>query len=137
LLHSFGAGIGVSHLKDAFFVPVIPGIIAAPLIVIPEYETNLEQCWYLAHEIGHLACTPGGNRGCLLYDKDEARANIWAAQALIPLERIQNYMNASLDAMIAALSSHYTDLPLRACKLRRLAARIAQFRLESLKQEVA
>jgi hypothetical protein len=47
------------------------------------------------------------------------------------------YANASEDAMVAALSAHYEDLPLVECPQRDLAGYIASIRLRALREEVA
>ncbi len=73
----------------------------------------------------------------MFYGKEENQAERWAACALIPESRIRAYGNASEDAMMAALSSHYEDLPLEDCPARRLAAKIARTRLHVLSLEVA
>jgi hypothetical protein len=69
--------------------------------------------------------------------KQEFRADVWAVCALIPFDRIQAHQNACEDAMIAALSAHFEDIPLTDCPVRRLAGRIAQIRLQTLSTEVA
>ena len=108
----------------------------ASSIFVPQGFGLLAQFWALAHELGHLALHVGP-RGALLYSMDEARADVWAASALIPKARIQSYANASPDAFIGALSAHYEDLPLEDCPARSLAAQIAALRLHTLAQEVS
>jgi hypothetical protein len=102
-----------------------------PAIILPLHDDGLLAFWVFAHELFHLAHHTGP-RGALLYGQAEARADRWAAQALIPRARIQAHGNASLDAFIAALSAHYEDLPLYDCPARRLAAHIAAIRLGAL-----
>jgi hypothetical protein len=121
---------------------VVPGPVSAgayfpgsdwelPVIAIPEDAPPLERIWTLAHELGHLV-QHAGPKGELMWSKNEAQANRWAACALIPEARIQAYQNASLDAFVGALSAHYEDLPLTSCAARRLAGRIARLRLKSM-----
>ena len=103
------------------------------MILLPQSAHGLRAYWSLAHELGHLV-RHVGPRGELLNSKDEVQADQWAACALIPLARIQAYQNASPDAMIAALSAHYEDIPLIDCESRRLAGRIARIRLRALEE---
>jgi len=100
-------------------------------VILLPWVTGLREVWLLAHELGHLV-QHAGPRGELLYSKDEAQANRWAARALIPEKRVRAYANASLDAFIGALSAHYEDLPLEDCPARRLAAHIARIRLKAV-----
>ena len=100
-------------------------------IGLPMNAGPLETAWLLAHELGHLS-QHEGPRGELLYSKDEAQADRWAACALIPESAVRRYQNASEDAFIAALSKHYEDLPLSPTPTRRLAVRIARIRLSLL-----
>lgn len=103
----------------------------APAIFVPRAAHALARVWGLSHEIGHLV-QHSGPRGELMWAKGEAQANRWAACALIPQERIRAHKNASLDAMVAALSAHFEDIPLEDCPARRLAAKIARIRLRAL-----
>lgn len=102
-----------------------------PVIAIPEDAPPLARIWTLAHELGHLV-QHAGPKGELMWSKNEAQANRWAACALIPEARIQEHQNACLDAFVGALSAHYEDLPLTSCASRRLAGRIARIRLRTL-----
>jgi len=120
--------------KGAFFAASLdPG--APAVIVIPQGYGLLERSWSLAHELGHLV-NHNGAKGSLFWRKNEAKANHWAACALIPRLRIQHYANASEDAMIAALSVHFEDLPFKDCHVRRLAGRIGKIRLKAISTEV-
>ena len=130
---SLRIGVGYTDIPIGLYYPSINGIGA---IVVPEAAGPLERTWVLAHELGH-ALQHSGAKSTWSYSKGEAQASRWAACALIPLERIRLYGNASMDAMLAALSAHYEDLPLWDCPARQLAAKIARFRLDSLAQEVA
>jgi Zn-dependent peptidase ImmA (M78 family) len=107
-----------------------------PSIFIPKTAGILEQFWMLAHELGHLL-NHRGYINAMSRDRQESQAERWAACALIPFDRIAAYSNACEDAMIAALSAHYEDLPYEDCPARELAGKIARIRLESLAQEVA
>lgn len=109
----------------------MPGPEGVAVIGIPEDRGPLGRTWGLAHELGHLV-QHTGPRGALLWSKDEAQANRWAACALIPEAAIRRHANASLDAFIGALSRHYEDIPLIDCPERALAAEIARIRLQSL-----
>lgn len=101
-----------------------------PVIFVPSGAGPLATHWWLAHELGHLCYHRQTNR--LMWWKREAKANQWAAAALIPVERIRAYRNASMDAFVGALSAHYEDLPMEDCPARRMAGRIAKIRLNSL-----
>ena len=126
-------GIAYANIPMGLYFPSLGG---ASVIVLPEFAGPLELIWNLAHELGH-AMQHSGPKGCLSYGKEESQASRRAACALIPLERIRAYGNASLDAMIAALSANYEDIPYTDCPSRVLAAEIARYRLDSLAQEVA
>jgi len=102
------------------------------VIVLPTGLGLLDETWQLAHELGHLMLHPGGYISEHTYQQQEARANAWAARALIPEAAIRRHRNASLDAFIAALSRHYQDLPYEDCQERRLAAEIAAYRLRGM-----
>lgn len=106
-----------------------------PVVILPKGVGALRAAWLLAHEIGHLV-QHAGPRGELLYGKDEAQADRWAAKALIPEAAVRKHHNASVDAFIAALSVHFQDIPLNDCPERRLAAEIATIRIKSV-EEVA
>ncbi len=123
--------------------PIIPaayiGQVPHPgysVILIPQGLDNLDECWQLAHELGHLVLHPGGYISEWTYRKQEAQATRWAAQALIPEAAVRRHRNACQDAFIAALSAHFGDIPLRDCPQRRLAAEIAAVRLRVM-EEVA
>ena len=133
LAASIGVGIGYAPIPFGLFYPSMMGV---PVVLLPEDAGPLEMIWSLAHELGH-AIRHSGPKGSLSYGKEEAQASRWAACALIPYERIAAYGNASEDAMVAALSAHYEDLPYEDCPARALAGSIARIRLESLAQEVA
>ena len=124
--------MGEANIPFGVFLADVGGV---PVILIPKGSSGLERAWVLAHEIGHLV-HHAGPRGGLLYDKDEGKADLWAARALIPEAAVRRHRNASLDAFIGALSKHYEDLPMRDCPQRRLAAKIASIRLRAL-EEVA
>lgn len=102
------------------------------VILIPDRWGNLERCWGIVHELGHLRMH-SGPKGSLSWYRNEAQANRWAACALIPEARILPHQNASMDTLIDALSSHYQNIPFEDCPLRRLAARISRHRLVALK----
>lgn len=106
------------------------------VIGIPREAHGLERFWLLAHELGHLV-QHTGPKGPSSYGKDEASANRWAVEALIPERRVRAHDNASEDSFIAALSAHYEDLPMESGPARTLAARIASIRLSSLKEGAA
>jgi hypothetical protein len=133
LAASLGVGIGYADIPLGLFYPALMGV---PVIVLPSRAGPLETIWALAHELGH-ALRHSGPKGSLSYGKEEDQASRWAACALIPYDRIMSYRNASMDAMVAALSAHYEDLPLEDCPSRELAGKIAQHRLDALAQEVA
>jgi hypothetical protein len=128
-------GVHVIYV-DIPFGLYLPNVNGVQIIELPERVGELEMIWSLAHELGH-ALQHSGPKGARSYGKEEAQANRWAAQALIPFDRIAAYGNACEDAMVAALSAHYEDLPYEDCPARELAGRIARIRLESLIQEVA
>lgn len=133
LAWDLGAVVVSGDVPTAFVcLPEEPG--QAAVIGIPRDAHGLERYWLLAHELGHLA-QHAGPKGPASYGKDEAAADRWAAQALIPERRVRAHGNASLDAFLAALSVHYQDLgdgPERA-----LAARIAGIRLSILGEGAA
>lgn len=127
-----GAGVADAPVPFGLF---FPDVIGVPVILLPQGAGPLERTWHLAHELGHLILHTGP-RGDFLHGKDEAQADRWAAQALIPHAAVLRYRNASLDAFIGALSKHYEDIPFTDCPARKLAARIARIRLRTL-EEVA
>lgn len=139
-LETFAWDLGVAVVlgpvsKGAYFVANLePGSPA--VIAIPQNYGPLARTWALAHELGHLV-QHAGPKGEMFHRKDEAQANRWAGCALIPFARIQAYLNACEDSMVAALSAHYEDIPMRDCPARRLAGRIAKIRLHALSLEVA
>jgi len=106
-----------------------------PVVILPMRGGLLRISWLLAHELGHLTLH-GGYTSRWTHDRQENQANAWAARALIPASSIKRHRNASLDAFIGALSSHYEHLPLVDCPQRRLAAEIATIRLKAV-EEVA
>lgn len=124
-----GVPVAVDGFPVAVFVPLSRG---GPMIGLPEGKGPLEHAWNLAHELGHAILHAGPIPRAR--SKQEAQANRWAACALIPEARIQHHQNASLDAFIGALSAHYEEIPLEACETRKLAARIARFRLKVLEE---
>lgn len=128
------ARIGVADIGgEAIFFPADWAKNEPPVILIPEGAGPLRRVWLLAHELGHLMQHEGYTPS---RTKQEAQANRWAACALIPESRIDLYENACPDAFIAALSAHYEDLPPMDCPSRRLAARIANIRLEALQAKI-
>lgn len=129
----FGCLVGVADLGDQALFIVGEG--SDPHVILLPASRGLQSTWLLAHELGHLV-QHAGPRGRMLQDKDESQADRWAARALIPESRILEHHNACTDALIAALSAHYEELPLHDCPSRRLAARIARIRLQTL-QDVA
>ncbi|WP_316411292.1 ImmA/IrrE family metallo-endopeptidase [Mesoterricola sediminis] len=126
-------GVGFADVPFGLYYPNIMGV---RVIVIPNGVSPLMRIWALAHELGH-AFQHSGAKGSLSYRKEEVQASRWAAQALIPIQRICMYQNASIDAFIGALSAHYEDIPFEDCPARDLAASIAKYRLSALAQEVA
>jgi Zn-dependent peptidase ImmA (M78 family) len=100
----------------------------APAIFVPISVGPLEKIWLLCHELGHLVLHDG-YAGPLQWNRQESMAERWAACTMIPEQRIRAHDNASLDALIAALSAHYEDIPLIDCPARYLAAKIARIRL--------
>lgn len=126
---SLGAVVAYGPVSTGAFFPGSDWEL--PVIAVPEDAPPLERIWTLAHELGHLV-QHVGPKGELMWSKNEAQANRWAACALIPEARIQAHQNASLDAFVGALSAHYEDLPLMNCTQRRLAGRIARIRLKSI-----
>lgn len=104
--------------------------LGGPMILIPSGLSPLESIWDLAHEVGHAVAHEGPRNGSKR--KQEVQANRWAACALIPWGRIQEYQNACLDVFIGALWKHYEEFPFEDCPARRLAARIAKYRLEAM-----
>jgi hypothetical protein len=129
LAWDLGAVVSHGPIESAGIVFVKPP--GFHVICLPEYLGKLDEMWQFAHEVGHLTLHRGYTTQWA-HDRQEAAANRWAACALIPEERIQQYGNASLDAFIGALSAHYEDLPLENCEVRRLAAKIATIRLRAL-----
>ena len=127
-----GVRIGHAETPIGIYLPCFRGV---PVIILPFDAPPLEMTWLLAHELAHAVLHTGAKNEWS-YSKGEAQANRWAARALIPEARIHAYANASLDAFIGALSAHYEDLPLEDCPARRLAAKIATYRLRAL-EEVA
>jgi hypothetical protein len=120
--------------KGAFFAAGLrPG--APAVVVIPQDYGPLEQIWSLAHELGHLV-QHTGPKGKMFHRKSESQANRWAAKALVPEARIMIHQNACTDAIIAALSVHYEDIPFINCPTRRLAAKIAKIRLKILEETI-
>ena len=119
--------------EEAVFFPPDPERQEPPVIVLPVHVGHLRLCWLMAHELAHLVMH-SGPKGPFTYRRDEQRAHRWAACALIPEDRIRMYGNASTDAMIAALSANFEDIPMKACQLRALAAEIASHRLRALKE---
>lgn len=132
-LSSNRIGLGFADIPFGLFIPSVLGV---PVVLLPRDATPLERMWAMAHELGH-AILHSGAKSEWSYTKGEAQANRWAASALIPNERIQTYLNACEDSMVAALSAHYEDIPLIDCSVRRLAGRIARIRLQTLSTEVA
>lgn len=134
-LEEFAELLGAATFATRASVPAYwPGDLdTAPGIFIPERFGPLERTWALAHELGHLV-QHSGPRGELLWAKDEAAANRWAACALIPERRVQAYKNASQDAFVAALSRNFEDLPAWDCPARRLAGKIAAIRLKAIRE---
>lgn len=125
---ALGAGVGEADIPSGLFLADVLGV---PVILLPRGEVGLTRMWIFAHELGHLV-QHSGPRGSHLYGKDEAQANRWAAQALIPDSAVRRHRNASLDAFIGALSAHYEHIPYKDCPQRRLAAEIAAHRLRGL-----
>ena len=105
------------------------------VVILPAAAEGLRRAWLLAHELAHLLMHRGYASGWTR-SQQEARANAWAARALIPEAAVRRHRNASMDAFIAALSAHYEDLPSEDCPQRRLAAEIAHIRLKAV-EEVA
>ena len=133
-MEEMGALGGKAAIGDeAMFFPADPSRNEPPVILIPSDAGPLRQIWLLAHEIGHLMQHGGYTPA---RSKQECQANRWAACALIPQARIEAHGNASLDAFIGALSSHYEDIPLEDCATRRLAAKISQIRLGLLRSKL-
>lgn len=131
-----GASVVFGPVPHGIYFPGWPDQGEPPVIGIPRDAGPLERVWTLAHELGHLT-QHAGPKGDLLWGKNEAQANRWAACVLIPEARIQAHSNASLDAFVAALSAHYGGLPPNNCPARRLAGKIARIRLSTLKHQVA
>ena len=125
---SQGAVLAYADIPFSVFLPDVEGV---RVIILPNGLGLLDECWSLAHELGHLV-KHSGPKGVRSHGKEEAQANQWAARALIPSARIRHHQNASLDTFIGALSAHYEELPLWDCPQRRLAARIAEIRLGAL-----
>lgn len=118
---------------------VKPGMVwdlDGPLcIAVPGYAGNLAKCWAVAHELGHLHLHHGRATEWL-HDKREEEASAWAARALIPVDRVRRYKNASLDAFIAALWRNYEEFPVGNSGVRMLAAAIAHHRLKYLEKVI-
>jgi len=132
-LEQFAEQLGTPVVVDGFPVAVfVPAAAGGPMIGLPEGKGPLEHAWNLAHELGHLVQHTGPLPRSRA--KQEAQANRWAACALIPEARIQLYQNASVDAFIGALSANYEEIPPENCASRKLAARIARFRLKALEE---
>ena len=130
----------LSAVADHMAVPVkekpaprsafLPKDSEGPLIIVPAGLHPLGRIWALAHELGHARLHSGPIP--LAKGRQASQANRWASCALIPESRINVHRNASLDAMIAALSAHYEDIPYIDCPARSLAARIGRYRLQAL-----
>jgi Zn-dependent peptidase ImmA (M78 family) len=134
---AMGCHVGYASIgEEAIYFPPDLARKEPPVILLPKGIGPLRACWLLAHELGHLV-QHSGPKGRLFYGKEESQAKRWAACALIPWARIRHHGNASMDAMVAALSAHYEDLPLFDCEVRRLAGDIATIRLKYLTMEVA
>lgn len=133
-MEAFAWDLGAVVLIGPSPAPVyFPEELGDPVILIPDDMGPLATAWALAHELGHLV-QHAGAKTCHTRGRDEAAADRWAACALIPEARIRSHANASLDAFVGALSAHYEDLPLTDCPARRLAGRIAQVRLRSVRE---
>ena len=129
-LEAFAESMGALVAYGVFPAAFLPEGDGGPIIFIPSSANGLERIWLLAHEIGHLLRHSG--QPPYMKGKQEFAADVWAARALLPCERIQAHGNACPDAFIGAISAHYEDLPLIDCPARRLASQIAQIRLGSL-----
>jgi hypothetical protein len=103
-----------------------------PVILLPTGTSPLRTAWLLAHELGHLH-QHEGPKTAWTHGRDEARADRWAACALIPEAAVRRHRNACEDAFIAALSRHYEELPMHGCPSRGLAGRIAGIRLRCIR----
>lgn len=129
-----GCRVGYADIgEDAIYIAPDADYGEPPVILIPTGIGLLRQAWLMAHELAHLVMH-SGPKSKLTYRRDETRADLWAACALIPEARIQDYQNACQDVFIGALSAHYEDIPLEICELRDLAADIATIRLRALKE---
>ena len=133
-IESRGAVILRAHIGDAGLFVAGEGKLP-PAVILPIQVGQLRHVWLLAHELGHLVLH-GGYISRWAHDRQEAAADRWAARALIPASSVRRHRNASVDAFIGALSSHYEDIPLHDCPQRRLAAEIATIRLNAV-EEVA
>lgn len=123
-----GIAVVAGEVPHAAYFPAYDGL---PAVIVSPMGGPLETMWAIAHELGH-AVQHSGPKGPRSHSKEEHQANKWAACALIPEARIQHYGNASVDAFIGAISSHYEEIPFSDCPTRRLAARIAKYRLKAL-----
>ncbi len=125
-----GAGVADADIPFGLFFPDVEGV---PVILLPKDSGPLQRMWYLAHEVGHLLLHRGyaSQWAC---DRQESRADRWAARALIPESAVRRHQNASVDAFIGALSAHYEDIPLVDCPQRRLAGMIAIIRIGAVEE---
>ena len=134
---NFGARVTQADIGDeALYVAPDQALGQPPAIILPIYAPPLLMMWLMAHELAHMFLHGSGYLSQLQRDRQESDAERWAARALIPQARIRHHKNASVDAFMGALSSHYEDLPLVDCEARRLAAHIATIRLKAV-EEVA
>ena len=134
-LVSMAEDLAIPVVEDIAPRPVFVGADnGGPLILIPQGLSPLHRMWALAHELGHAVRHSGPLP--LARGKQEAQANHWAACALIPESRVHLHQNASLDTFIGALSAHYEEIPYQDCALRKLAARVAKYRLQALEKSL-
>ncbi len=139
-LEAYAAEMGavVLHggIGDRAFCHLAQGPDDTSVIGLSDGFSPLEAMWNFAHELAHLALHLG-YVSPWTRDRQEAQAKRWAACALIPEARIRAYRNACQDALIAALSANFEDVPMMDCSLRVLAAEIAGWRLKSMDWQVA
>lgn len=133
---NLGASVVYGRISKGSYLAPIEEYGVPAVVIVPDRSSPLARTWSLAHELGHLVLHLG-YISPWMRAKQETQADRWAACALIPEARIQQYANASLDAFIGALSAHYENLPLMDCQQRRLAAKIARIRLQTIAREVA
>lgn len=131
-LENLAASLGAPVFYDRYRQPFLQWDKAGPLcIVVPSYSGKLPRFWAIAHELGHLV-NGHGPLDHHLGGPMEEEADEWAAEALIPEERIRKYGIPSVEGCLRALGKHYQEIPKTMTGVRPLGCRIAFARLRAL-----